>query len=56
MEYKDEENKRTVFVISKKDKKKILDELELLGITEEFVYPDIENSAAYLKNYFERNK
>lgn len=56
LEYKDEENKRTVFVICDKDKKKILDELEILGITEEFVYPDIEDSAAYLKNKFLREK
>lgn len=50
MEYKDKEDKNIIFVISNKEKKKILYELELLGITEEFVYPDIENSAAYLKN------
>lgn len=55
LEYKNkDENKKLVFVISGKSKKHILDELEILGITEEFVYPDIENSAIYLKNRFQR--
>lgn len=54
LEYKTKENKKIVFVINKKVKKQILDELETLGITEEFVYPDIENSAVYLKNKFKR--
>lgn len=54
LEYKDSDGKSIVFTISGKAKKNILDELEILGITREFVYPDIENSAVYLRNKFHR--
>lgn len=54
LEYKDTNKKNIVFIISGKAKKNILDELEILGITKEFVYPDIENFAIYLKNKFQR--
>lgn len=54
LEYKDTDKKSIVFIVSGKAKKNILDELEILGITREFVYPDIENSAVYLKNKFKK--
>lgn len=56
LEYKYENKnkclKKTVFVVNGNEKESILKELERLGITEEFVYPDIENSASYLKKKF----
>lgn len=56
LEYKYENKnkclKKTVFVVNGNEKESILKELEMLGITEEFVYPDIENSASYLKKKF----
>lgn len=54
LEYKNANEKNIVFTVSGKAKRNILDELEILGITKEFVYPDIENSAIYLKHKFQK--
>ena len=41
-------------IIPSNKRKYLLDSLELLGITRSFVYPDIENIAAEVKEYYQR--
>ena len=41
------------FIVTKDKKKKILEELALLGITESYIYPEIDKYAKELKKKYE---
>jgi len=44
-------NKRIVYLIDPKSKKKILDDLDKMNINKGFIYPEIDDVADYIKNY-----
>ncbi len=43
--YKNDKNKQVIFIINPKNKKTILNELKKFNITEDFIYPDMDNVA-----------
>ena len=49
-----ENGKEIIFVIPGNVKPQILESLAQIGITKDFIYPDIEHSAEYLKEKFNR--
>lgn len=49
---RDENQKKIVIRIPKEKKSKLLEELELFGITKSFIYPEIEEVAKYLKSKY----
>ena len=54
--YKDDKNKQVVFLIPPQHKRTILAQLEKFNITEDFIYPDMDNVANELNNIFSKNK
>lgn len=53
---RNKKNKKIVFYISHDDKKKILDDLARINITKEFIYPEIDDVASFLKEKYKENK
>ena len=49
---KNKDNKKIIFYILKSEKQKILNELERINITKEFVYPEIDDVASFLKGKY----
>ena len=54
--YKDEKDMQTVFLIPPQCKKTILEQLKKFNITEDFIYPDMDNVAHELNVRFFQNK
>ena len=52
--YKRENNKKLVLLIPGDRKKEILSELDTFGISSDFIYPELEKSAEYLKSKYKR--
>ena len=52
--YKKENNKKLVLLIPGDRKKGILSELDTFGISSDFVYPELEKSAEYLKSKYKK--
>ena len=53
---KNKENKKIIFYIPQENKRDILDELARINITKEFVYPEIDDVASFLKEKYKENK
>lgn len=49
---KNKDNKKIIFYILKSEKQKILNELERINITKEFIYPEIDDVASFLKGKY----
>lgn len=44
-----------VFTIRSKDKKRIFNQLNNIGINQKFIYPDVDNTAKYIANTYEKS-
>ena len=53
---KNKENKKIIFYIPQNKKEKILSELARINITREFIYPEIDDVASFLKEKYKENK
>lgn len=50
------EEKKILFIVDRKRKKDIMDQLKLLGIYEGSIYPDLTKNAEFIKNKYKENK